>query len=138
MASRVRVCDVYHVVSCSLHAFCWIFYTCMSQMVLLVQTRVSVQPELLCLRKHLPTIVGLSVRKKDNFYRTLSISAQSVRRSAGFCHDCYRSKGEDLTVIALHTCNYMHFCGQPSYVIRSQRLNFKCNIIFWCCTYWTI
>ena len=22
----------------------------------------------------------------------------------------------------------MHFCGQPSYVNRSQRLNFKCNI----------
>ena len=43
----------------------------------------------------------------------------------------YRSKGEDLTVIPLHACNYMHFCGQPSYVNRSQRL---CNIIFWCCT----
>ena len=45
-------------------------------------------------------------------------------------YNTYRSKGEDLTVIPLHACNYMHFCGQPSYVNRSQRLNFKCNIIF--------
>ena len=50
----------------------------------------------------------------------------------------YRSKGEDLTVITLHACNYMLFSGQPSYVNRSQRLNFTCNIIFWCCTYWII
>ena len=31
----------------------------------------------------------------------------------------------------LHTCNYMHFSGQPSYVNRSQRLNFKCTIIIY-------
>ena len=35
MASRVSVCVVYRVVSCSLHTFCWLFYTCISQMVLL-------------------------------------------------------------------------------------------------------
>ena len=35
MASLVSVSDVYCVVSSSLHAFCWLFYTCISQMVLL-------------------------------------------------------------------------------------------------------
>ena len=41
----------------------------------------------------------------------------------------YRSRaiGEGLTVIHAITCT---LCRQPSYVNRSQRLNFKCNIIF--------
>ena len=30
--------------------------------------------------------------------------------------------GLDFTVIPLHACNNMHFCGQPSYVNKSQRL----------------
>ena len=36
-------------------------------------------------------------------------------------------------MIPLYACNYhdyMHFCGQPSYVNRSQRLNFKCHILY--------
>ena len=65
--SSARICAVYRVVSCSLHAFCWLFYTCISQMVLLTSDIASVQPELLGLRKHLPTIVSLSVWKTETF-----------------------------------------------------------------------
>ena len=80
---------------------------------------VSVQPELLCLQKHLPTIVGLLVRKKDDFYRTLSISAQSVRRSDGFRHDGIGTLASILTLPKMVKINlelYVHFI--PLYIIN--------------------
>ena len=97
--------DVYHIVLWSLHAFSFPLYTCISQMVLLISDSVSKQPELLCLRKHL-TIVSLSVRKKDDFYRTLLISAQLVRWYAGFRHDCARHREGGVQLIDLKQLNH--------------------------------
>ena len=132
MASRISVCDVCRVVSCSLHAFCWLALLYLHQSNGVNNFRLAYQYSLsCCVYENIcrPLSVFL-VWKKDDFYRTLSISAQSVPGPAQFAMtDYYIQEG---WIDCIRTVSLVMNIGPlkilPCSVRRSDGFGILCNI----------